>query len=233
MNANGKTKITAIICAYNEEKTIEEIVCKATDYFFDEVIVVNDGSTDKTDAVLKNLLNYCSFKYIVLVENMGKGHAMASGIELSCGDVIVFFDSDLSNLKEEHFEKLIVPVLNKEVDMVLGQPSETTVDFRKNPLKSLSGQRSLLRKDILPIVDKMKETRYGVETLINLYYRAEGKNVKYVLLKGLAHPNKFEKTSPSKAMTEFIKAGHQIVTTALKNFSYVSRIANSTKKNND
>jgi glycosyltransferase involved in cell wall biosynthesis len=216
-------KITAIVCAYNEERTIEKVVATIADYFFDEVIIVNDGSTDKTDSILKRISKYYSFQHIVLYENKGKGYAMATGLQNATGDIVVFIDADLSNLQEGHFLKLIAPVKNNEADMVLGQPTETLINYHINPFKSFTGQRCLLRKDIMPIVEKMKETRFGVETLINLYYRSEGKKVKYIMLSGLIHPTKFGKTSSSKAMEEFIREGHQIVVTALENYNLVAK----------
>lgn len=216
-------KTTAIICAYNEEKTIEEVATVVADYFFDEVIIVNDGATDKTDYILKRISKYYNFKYIVLPENKGKGYAMATGLQNAHGDIIVFIDADLSKLQENHFFKLITPVKNKEADMVLGQPTETLINYRVNPFKSFTGQRCLLKKDILPIAEKMKDTRFGVETLINLYYQSEGKKVKYVMLPGLIHPTKFDKTASSKAFEEFFKEGYQIAFTALENFNLVTK----------
>lgn len=217
-------KIAAIICTFNEEDTIEEVVTKTSDYFFHEVIVVNDGSTDKTDSILRELMCTCHFKYIVIAENKGKGNAMAVGIENTSSEIIVFVDADLSNLQEEHFAQLIRPVFNNEVDMVLGQATETLIDYKMNPFKSFTGERTLLKKDILPILEDMKSSRFGVETLINLYYQAHEKKVKYVMLAGLEHPTKFEKTSQLQAKKEFMLEGHQIVLTAFNNFKLITKI---------
>ena len=215
-------KITAIICAFNEEGTIKDVVTKVTDYFFDEVIIVNDGSTDKTGEILKELSKFNNFKYVFLPENKGKGYAMATGIENSSGEIIVFIDADLSNLTEEHFSQLLTPVFNKEADMVLGLPGETLINYNIHPFKSFTGERALLRNDILTIVDKMKHSKFGVETLINLYYQSEGKTVKYVMLDKLKHPSKFDKTTTPQAIKEFVKEGHQIAQTAFKNFDLIT-----------
>ena len=215
-------KISAIICIYNEEKTIKDIVSIVRDYFFDEVIVVNDGSTDKTDDILNELSKIYDFKYIKLKENRGKGFAMATGIKNATGEIIVFIDADLSDLKEEHLFELTMPLVNKKADMILGQATETLIDYSVNPFKSFTGERSVFKKDILPIVDKMKNSRFGVETLINLYYQSEGKKVKYVMLNGLKHPTKFDKVSKQQALKEFVKEGHQIALTAFKNFDLIT-----------
>jgi len=214
-------KISAIICVYNEESTIENVVTTVSDYFFDEVIVVNDGSTDKTDSILKEVSELYSFKYIALPENKGKGFAMATGVENASGEIIVFVDADLSNIKEEHFVQLLTPILSNEADMVLGQPTETLIDYNINPFKSLTGQRALKKSAIQPIIDKIKSSRFGVETLINLYYQSEGKIVKYVMLSGLKHPTKCDKTSKSQAVKEFISEGQEIALTVIKNYDLI------------
>ena len=215
-------KISAIICVYNEEKTIKEVLSIVCNYFFDEVIVVNDGSIDKTDDILNELSNNYKFKYIKLEENKGKGFAMVTGIENASGEIIVFVDADLSDLNKEHLSLLTMPLANNKADMVLGQATETLIDYSVNPFKSFTGERSVFKKDILPIVDKMKHSRFGVETLINLYYQAEGKKVKYVMLNGLKHPTKFDKVSKQQALKEFVKEGHQIALTAFKNFDLIT-----------
>ena len=214
-------KTSAIICVYNEEETIKNVVTTVCDDFFDEVIIINDGSSDKTDEILNGLNIDYDFKYIVLTENKGKGYAMAIGIENVVGEIIVFIDADLSKLMDVHFFQLINPLIRNEADMVLGQATETLINYGVNPFKSLTGERALLKKDILPIVDKMKHSRFGVETLINLYYQSEGKTVKYVMLKGLKHPTKFDKTSSTKAVKEFVYEGQEIAITAIRNYDLI------------
>jgi glycosyltransferase involved in cell wall biosynthesis len=222
------SKISAIICAYNDEKTISEVITTVYDYFFDEVIVVNDGSTDGMAKILGELKFLPSLKYIALPVNKGKGYAMATGIENSTGEIIVFIDADLSNLKEEHFEQLITPVFSNEADMVLGQATETLINYKINPFKSFTGERALLKKDVLPLLVKMKTSKFGVETLINLYYQAQGKRVKYVMLEGLKHPTKFNKAgSKSRAIKEFVLEGHQIALALFNNFNSLTKIVNN------
>ena len=215
---------TAIICAYNEENTITNIlkdVCEV--HLFNEVIVINDGSEDNTDKHIKELKKTIDIKDVHLQTNRGKGFAMAKGVELASNEYLTFIDADLSNFTLIHARKLLNPVLTGKVDMVLGQPTETLIHPVINPFRKLSGQRALKKGDIMPIIEKMKSTRYGVETLINMHYKAGKKTVRYVNLKNLIHPTKFQKTKPHKAIKEFVQEACQIIATTFTNYSLMKK----------
>lgn len=178
-------KTSAIICAYNNERTIKDIVSTVCDSFFAEVIVINGGSTDKTDFILKQINGFYNFKYIVLPENKGKGFVMATGIENTNAEIIVFIDADLSNLQDLHLAQLIMPLQYKEADLVLGQAAETLIDYKMNSCKSLIVEMSFLKKDILSILEDFKSSKLRVETLLDFHYQYHQKRVKYVMLEGL------------------------------------------------
>ncbi len=148
---------------------------------------------------------------------------MSVGVENAKSDIIVFIDADLSNLKQKHFEQLITPLIEGEADMVLGQANETLINYDLNPFKSLTGERAVYKKDILPIINEMKQSRFGVETLINLYYQSEGKKVKYVMLESLKHPTKFEKVKTQQAIKELVTEAYEIALTMFKNFNLISK----------
>ena len=219
-----KLQATAIICAFNEENTITNIlkdVCEL--HFFNEVIVINDGSIDNTGKLIRELKKTIGIKDVHLLTNRGKGFAMAKGAEMASNEYLVFIDADLSNFTLTHAHKLLNPVLTGEADMVLGQPTKTLIHPEINPFKNLSGQRALKKGDILPIIERMKTTGYGVETLINIHYRAANKVVRYVCLKNLVHPTKFQKTKPEKAIKEFVQEACQIMVTTFSNLSLMKK----------
>ncbi len=227
-------RVSIIICTFNEEKTISEVVTSCCKYNKeDEVIVVDDGSTDNTESILVELQKRFTFRYEKLPKNKGKSWAMAHGVEISMNEIILFCDADLSNITKEHFDNILQPIFDNSADMVLGQPSETFIDYRINPFRSLTGERVLFKNDILPILNNIREIRFGVETFINLYFQSKGKRIKYVLLHGLKHPTKYSKTTPIKATKEFISEGEEIALTLLENHDLITqRIEYLIKKSN-
>ena len=90
-----KPLISVIIPTYNREKLIERAVRSVLNQSYSnlEVIVVDDGSTDQTEAIVKGILDERVHFYKML-ENEGAGHARNEGVKLSNGEIIAFHDSD-------------------------------------------------------------------------------------------------------------------------------------------
>ena len=96
--------ISIIIPAYNEEKTIGEVINSVHRVFSStpyEIIVVDDGSSDTTGLICESQQN---IKYIHLPENHGKGFAIREGIKNASGDYIAVQDADLEYNPETLFE---------------------------------------------------------------------------------------------------------------------------------
>jgi glycosyltransferase involved in cell wall biosynthesis len=214
--------VTAIVCAYNEEDTISGVL-KALILAreIEEIIVINDGSTDGTSETLEKFYGIKGIRIIELLSNKGKGFAMAEGVIHARTPILVFVDADLLNFDPRFVGQLVSPLLEKKADMVIGHPTENDLDHWLNPFKPISGERALFKEDILPLIEQMQKSRYGVETLINFYYRAKRKRVVYVPLWGLIHPTKLQKYSLRKATYEYWQESYQIARTIIGSYSLI------------
>ncbi|MCD4771837.1 MAG: glycosyltransferase [Bacteroidales bacterium] len=226
-------KTSAIICVFNEEKTIRNVIESVSESFIvDEIIIVNDGSTDNTKKIIEELKNKFEITNIHFKENKGKGYAMAVGVENATNEIIVFIDADQTNIISGYIDQMINPLLKKECDMVLGYSTINILSQDVNPLKILTGERAMYKKDITPILSKMKESRFGVETLLYFYYISIGKSIKFIRLIGLKHKDKYKKVSFKKATTNYINEGWEIAYTAMKNYDLMLKsIKNVINKN--
>lgn len=97
-------KISIVVPCYNEEEALplfyEEIIKigKILDEYEFEYIFVNDGSSDKTDIIMKQLAKEDKrVKYILFSKNFGKESAMYAGLEHASGDYITIMDADLQD----------------------------------------------------------------------------------------------------------------------------------------
>ena len=113
--AESILKVSAVIPAYFEEKTISYIV-EGCLIYVDEVLVVNDGSTDDTSINAKA----SGAKVIELKKNKGVVKATQTGIKEASGDIIVTLDADGQHDPNE-IPKLIEPILEGEADLVMGK----------------------------------------------------------------------------------------------------------------
>ncbi|MGD9977992.1 MAG: glycosyltransferase family 2 protein [Bacteroidales bacterium] len=220
-------KVSVIICAYNEEKTIKDVVKSVSGAeIADEIIVVNDGSTDSTMEMIEALKKEFEITAIHLSKNMGKGYAMAIGVENTNFDLMVFVDADQRIIPTGYIKHLASPLLSNECDMVLGYTTVNVLNQEVNPFKILTGERSLYKKDIAPILEKMKETRFGVETLLYLYYSSLEKSLKFIYLAGMEHNDKYKKMNFIKATTSYFNEGWEIAYITMNNYDLLLKIIN-------
>lgn len=88
--------LSVIIPAFNEAKTIRQVIQAVQEVPIDtEIIVVNDGSTDETSKILEQMRNEPRLKILQCKENRGKGGAIQLGLEQVTGQFTVIQDADL------------------------------------------------------------------------------------------------------------------------------------------
>lgn len=113
-------KLSIIIPAYNEARTIEEVVRRVQAVSLDsiekEILVVDDGSQDRTLEVLQGLSH---IQVLAHNHNMGKGAAVLTGINAATGDILLIQDADFE-YNPEDYRIVIQPILDGTCEVVLG-----------------------------------------------------------------------------------------------------------------
>ena len=130
-------KVTVVVPIYNAEKyleqTIDSIICQS--YEDIEIILVNDGSTDKSQDIIDFFALKDSRIISITTENRGGSHARNVGLEKASGKYIVFFDADDVMLSDEIM--LLQSKMRDDIDLVAGsyfEIRESGVIYRKNML---------------------------------------------------------------------------------------------------
>lgn len=188
MNPN---KVSIIIPAYNEEKSVGELVRKSRELYPEyEIIVVNDGSKDNTAAVAKEAgAVVYSHPY-----NIGNGAAIKSGIRRASGDVFVFMDADAQHNPED-IKRLVEHM--PEFDMVVGArtiKSQASIGralgnklynwfasyVAKFPIKDLTSGFRAVKADIGRNFLYLIPNTYSYPTTLTLGVLRNGRSIKYI-----------------------------------------------------
>ncbi|NLY10460.1 MAG: glycosyltransferase family 2 protein [Firmicutes bacterium] len=172
-------KIAILIPAYNEEERIRETI-RATKKIsvVDEIIVIDDGSTDSTARIVEDE----GVRLVQNPKNVGKGQALNLGFSSTKADIFLLLDADLE-ASAVNAEKLLVPLMNNEADMVIGNLNATQAKMgfglAKNIAKlgiylltgkvfecPLSGQRAL-RRSVIESIGGFADA-FGVEVALTV-----------------------------------------------------------------
>lgn len=202
-------KITAIVPTYNEAGRIENVLDVLVTYpDFEEIIVVDDGSTDHTEEVVTDY----AVTYIKNKKNQGKGYAMERGVQASKGEILFFLDADIRGLTHKIIEQIIAPVASGEVDMFIGMRNRKIYYLRHVlvfvPL--LGGERALTKKlwNSLPAYYKH---RFRIEAGLNFYAQNFGNGFKYKVFGGLSQVIKEKKYGFINGMYQRLQMFYNII----------------------
>lgn len=186
-------KMSVIVTVYNEEKYIAKTLDSIINQDFDEyeVIVVNNGSTDKSLEIINEKLSESNISHkIISMSNKGVSSARNRGIDESSGEYIVFVDGDdyiasnhLRLLYNGDFDFSLIQLVKKQGDNIISQPHFyneevlKTVDFIKLELKmeipfnfvQLSYKRDILINNNLKFnsdINYGEDTEFALKALI-------------------------------------------------------------------
>lgn len=100
--------VSVIIPAYNEEKTIEQVINKVKESKIkSEIIVVNNCSTDRTEEIAKE-----NGVQVIYCEQQGKGYAMEAGLLHATGEIVLFIDGDLGIYVQDVVQLMVQPIID-------------------------------------------------------------------------------------------------------------------------
>ncbi|MGZ7116037.1 MAG: glycosyltransferase, partial [Methanobacterium sp.] len=201
--SHSKMSVSIVIPAYNESSSVGNIIniVKKLD-IVNEVIVVDDGSTDDTAAIAEKE----GAIVIKHATNSGKGAALNTGFKNSKGDIVAFIDADLKNLTSDQVVKIIEPILDGKADITktkFKRKAGRVTELTAKPLlkfffpelnyeQPLSGQFAALRS----FLNKIKfEEDYGVDVGIVLDADVRGVRIREVDIGKIEH-----KHSPIKGL---------------------------------
>jgi glycosyltransferase involved in cell wall biosynthesis len=215
-------KVSIIIPAYNEEKTLADIIARIQSLHpFAEIIVINDGSADNTAAAaLASGAKLYNHPY-----NIGNGAAVKSGIRAATGDVLIFMDGD-----GQHDPADIQKLLDyfPEYDMVVGARSnngQASVGrafgnkiynwfasyVTKFSIKDLTSGFRAIKSDIARNFVFLLPNTYSYPTTITLGVLRSGNSLKYV-------PIQVKRRQNGKSSIKFFQDG-------IRFFMIITRIA--------
>lgn len=187
--------------AYNEAERVQAVITPLKSVKeVDEIIVVDDGSSDDTAEVARRL-GVC---VVELPYNMGKAAALDQGVRKARNEVLLFLDADLVGLKPEHIESLISLYYGKRLDMVVGvfKSGRFNTDLSQSISPHLSGQRVLSRALWDRLQEKSETLEFGVEMALTKLSIKENWKEERIFLEGVTHVMKEEKRGLPQGLKE-------------------------------
>lgn len=206
--------VAIIIPAKDEEHRIARVILAALEAkLADEVIVVSDGSIDRTAQVARKW----GVKVIELKKNVGKAGAMVAGVRSTKAEIVCFVDADLVGLRGEHIDQIIKPVIDNQCDMCIGifRAGKYWSDMAQKISPYISGQRAL-RREIIEGIPNLEDYRMGVEMAIKDHAKRRKARILRVPLRGVSNFYKEKKLGVVKGTGQRMKMYKEIASAMVK-----------------
>lgn len=187
--------VTAIVPCYNEEMTVGNVLEVLTaSPEIRKVIVVNDGSTDGSEAVIKRF----DVQLISNRENIGKGESVRMALARVTTKFVLMCDADLKGLRHDSVAALLNP-LKKDPNIMTVGLRDKDWHLRSKLLKEklmiirISGERALLTRHLKAACTDPRSAKYGLEAVLNFYCERNGVRIIKVDLEGVRDTSKLQK----------------------------------------
>lgn len=181
-------KISCVVPVYNEGERVKGVLKVLVGHpLIDEVIVVNDGSKDDSEEILRKIEG---IKLISYKKNRGKTQAVKKAFLAAKNDYVMTIDSDLIGLEEKNITALIMPIKKGIADMTMTLRKNSLPIFRILGLDFVSGER-VFKKSIIDDPDKLdKLPGFGLEAFLNNILIKKKMRLKVVDWKNVVTPRK-------------------------------------------
>lgn len=181
---------SCIIPAYNEWLRISDVlmtVLACSD--IDEVIVVDDGSTDNTREMIESFA-HPRLRTIFLDNNRGKTHAVIAAIRIAKWEYIVMIDADLINLYPEHITALVEPVRTGQYEVTLSTRENSLFIYKFFGTDFVSWERVIPRSLFVDEQYYLSGPGFWLEVLMNAKIIENKYSIKNIYFPNLISPRK-------------------------------------------
>ncbi len=193
-------RASAIVPAHDEQETIAGVVGPLLRHpLIDEVIVVDDASTDDTAALARD----SGATVISMPQNGGKAAAMSLGVAAARNELIFFCDADVTGLTGEAISRILTPVLLGDYGMYVGIRARRTYWANRllHVTPILGGERALTRT-LWEQVPQAYKKNFQIEIALNFFAKANGHHMGFTVVEGLGQVIKERKRGVLRGLAQ-------------------------------